>query len=309
MEYKLILKKHLFLLFPSIIVGSVVAVSPVQAATFEAFSQLFLELKNFNQIPLGIGFSADDRVITFAETGFVETQFSKTVDFSHNNSEVNALLSSQTKISGISNRYLGLENYSVQTFGAFLVGAGQDFRFDFTAFLKLSNSTDNLLSNSVSTFGNISWFLVDSNNRVLERFQIESSINTNAIAQINKDFLNFKTNRNITFIPGGNPIFQTSFGGNNEFAQAAFFGSFQRSFSKDTLVTLVAASNFCNYSSNVVDVCVSVSEPSNKFALLLGFGCMGCIGLFSTAMKQVVQLACQPLIKQLVKNFLRNFRR
>ncbi|MCU0533829.1 MAG: hypothetical protein MUD14_08030 [Hydrococcus sp. Prado102] len=306
MNQKKFLKKSLFFLFTPIVSCSTVAILPANAANFSTFSQTFLELNNFNQIPLGVGLDVDEQVITRAETGIVKTQFSKEAIFTNDNSQAVARLSSQTTIFGTASRYLGSENYSVKTFGAFFVGAGEEIKFDFSASLNLINATDDLQSNGVSSFGDVSWLVLDRENRVLDSFQILSNLNTNTTDRGERDFIKLNTtnNQNIVFTPLESPTFQ--FGGKNEFTNAAFVGSYQRSFDTDSLISIVAVTKSCNYSSNVVGVCARVSEPSNRFALLFG---MVCISLFGGVMKQIVQLTKEPLIKQLVKNVLGNFGR
>jgi hypothetical protein len=306
MSKKKFLKNSLFFLFTPIVSCSTIAILPANAANFSTFSQTFLELNNFNKIPLGIGFDADERVITRAETGIVQTQFSKQAIFANDNSQAVARLSSQTTIFGTASRYLGSENYSVKTFGAFFVGAGEEIRFDFSASLNLINATDDLRSNSVSSFGDVSWLVLDRENRVLDSFQILSNLNTNVTDRGERDFIELNTtnNNNIAFTPLEPPTFQL--GGANEFTKASFVGSYQRSFETDSLISIVAVTKSCNYSSNVVDVCARVSEPSNRFALLL---VVVSISFLGGVMKQVVQFTREPLIKQLVKNVLGNFRR
>ncbi|NJK48948.1 hypothetical protein HC931_12880 [Candidatus Gracilibacteria bacterium] len=314
MNEKKFFKKSLFFLFTPIVSCSTVAILPASAANFSTFSQTFLELNNFNKTPLGIGLDVDERVITRAETGIVQTQFSKQAFFANDTSQAVARLSSQTTIFGSASIYQGSEDYSVTTFGAFFVEAGEDIRFDFSASLNLINATDDLQSNSVSSFGDVSWLVLDSENRVLDRFQILSNLNTNTTDRgewakptlRDRDFLKLNTtnNNNIAFTPLKSPTFQ--FGGEVEFTNAAYVGSYQRYFETDTLISIVAVTKSCNYSSNVVGVCARVSEPSNKFALL--FGAL-CISFFPGVMKQIVQFTREPLIKQLVKNVLGNFGR
>jgi hypothetical protein len=292
MNQKTFLKKSLFFLFAPVVSCSTVAILPANAANFSTYSQTFLELKNFNKTPLGVGFDADNRVITRAETGIVKTQFSKEAIFENDTSQTVARLSSQTTIFGEAGIYQGSEDYSVTTFGAFFVGAGEEIKFDFTASLNLINATDDLQGDRLSSFGDVSWLVLDRDNRVLDSFQILSNINTSAIARGERDFLKLNTTNNISFTPLESPSFQ--FGREVEFTNAAFVGSYQRSFKTDSLISIVAVTKSCNYSSNVLGVCTRVSEPSNRFALLVG---AIFLTLYSGVMKQVVQLASKPFIK------------
>lgn len=277
-----------FVLFISPFVTSLsVAITPSFAASF-ASSSAFFETSNYSLTPQNlkpenvgdIGTSIKFNTSTLSVPGATAVA-EVTSDASFNKEDLNAIFSnnySQSVALGQGSRYLGLAQSQVGVFGNFFIPAGQTFSFDFFANLNLLTKIDLPRRDSAIARGEISLLLVDATNNkntVLDSFTVTSNLITRPYEEEGEDFLAYDYSDNIDIglnnsDPDDDPFLQTYFGGNQEFSQASFIGSYQRTFTSDTWLSLIE--------TKTNEVRVEAPEPSSALGLFLFFGLAG-IGL------------------------------
>jgi hypothetical protein len=254
------ISKRILLIFSSLIASTALATSPSQAATF-ALSEGVLDFTKFSQSPLTVGTDVDTDTLAIANNNMVGTLADAEANFIVVPPKASSLSLSQAFGSG-NRAYLGLAESEAKLIGNFVVDAGTPFSFDFTTSLKLEVSVDNpLLSEKASASGDISFVLLDTANQsVLDFFNVVGDLST----VDNKDFIAFQKSENVSL---NNPVTQSNFGGNQEFAQVNLQGSLQRTFANKTNLTLIEVKR--NKAR------VEVPEPSSGLALLVLCGVTG----------------------------------
>ncbi len=260
-QYLSFTKSFLLLIAPAI-ASSILAASPSQAATF-AFSEGDVEFTKFSQSPLTVGTEADTNTLTIVKDGaanaFADAQANFLV------APAKAFNSSFSKTFGAGIDYLGLAESEATVLGNFVVEPGTPFSFDFTAFLNLETFIDGLPRENATASGDISLFLIDTDNgSILDAFSLVGNLTTKG----DDDYLiAFSESENFTL---SNPFKDYNFGGKQEFATAYLQGVFQRSFDSQTNLSLVEVKR------NQARAIATVPEPSSSLALLF---CGGVIGV------------------------------
>ncbi|GAB1541079.1 hypothetical protein NUACC21_37490 [Scytonema sp. NUACC21] len=255
-QYQEIIKRGLLLTAPSL-GSSLLAIYPSQAATF-ATSQGALEFTNFSQIPVNIGTETDTNTVAIAKDGRVQAIAQAYALFTTTPPEAFNL--SFSGASGDGKDYLGLAESKAQVIGEFSVDTNQTLSFDFLANLEMETSIDNSPVENATARGDISFFLIDAaSDRILDFF----SLSGNLITEGNDDFVVFDTSDNVSLTQVSQEL---DFEGTEETAGIFVEGSFQRTFTNNTKVTLVEVK------SNQTRV--KAPEPSAILALVLSSGIM-----------------------------------
>ncbi|WP_144266108.1 hypothetical protein [Pleurocapsa sp. PCC 7327] len=283
------IKKKLLLFFASIVTGSTAAILPSYAAIFSA-SQTYLKLDNFNKIPQDVGvFYEDFNSKTISDKGKGAVQAKLDVDsiFKAEDSLVFAQSNIQSQVLGQGSDYLGDLKISSRLVSKFFIEAEQQFSFDFTAFLGLVNAIERGQDEAASTYAAVSILLIDSINRTaFDSFNLFANLNTDLTEISDSDFFSFTPGNNFRL----NQVSELPLlGGTQESYQVLVQGSFQRYFPENTQLTLVAVTRnkSCGESSKKLNICVKVSEPSNRFALIGLLG-LSSVLLLRRIMKQIV---------------------
>jgi hypothetical protein len=290
-------KTKLLLVLTSTFAGAI-ATTPSNAATF-TFSQASLAIDNFNQKPQDVktDFDVDGKTISQKSKGKVFAQLDPSGTFSDDGSLVFANANAQSAINGTGSNYLGYGNITSQAIGTFFFETTQEFKFDFSLSLNLSNAIALTPEEAVSSNGRISFSLVNSfTQEVYDSFDISAYLATDLTDSFDSDFFSFDPGENFAITTfSQNPLL----GGANESYQAAITGSFAAIFPENTQVTLIAEAKnkTCSESSQELNTCVKVPEPSNQLSLLLGLGGLLLFPSYSRVMKQIIKLSRQPIIK------------
>jgi hypothetical protein len=255
-QYQLF-SKGILLTFAPFIASIALVTSPSQAATF-ASSEGVVNFTKFSQSPLNVGTFADGNTSTIGNDSIAIALANANAEFIVAPPTASNSSLSQAFGNGIST-YLGLAESEAEVIGNFVVDAGKPFSFDFTTTLDLTTSVDNpSLSEKATAFGETFLVLIDTTNQnVLDFFNLVG----NVTSLDDNDFIAFKKSENITLI---DPVTKSSFGGNQEFAQANVQGSLQRNFANQTNLTLIEVKKN--------KVRVEVPEPSISLALLFSCG-------------------------------------
>ena len=283
-------KSVLTLIAPFIAASSIGVVLPSNAATFANFSQIELDISNLSLLPQDVGIGNDVKASLIVEVGEVGIQLDGDAIFSSDDSIPRAFGSTfiQTSISGTGVKYLGHTEVRSNHIGHFLVPANTTFSFDIQTSILLTNWTENPEFSPVSTSGNIQLILQD----VLHQedwpiFDFLGFLNTNSIKELSGDLFAFNPSSNLKIHEYKK---QTLFGGNYEALEFSLTASFQKSVNEPTELVLLATTRSCNYSSNLVDVCVSVPEPSNRLGLIFGLLWLSYLFFFSRIINYIVKL-------------------
>jgi len=272
------LTKRFLLLTAPVVASSALVASPSLAATF-ASSESYLELDGFSHAPGSLETFASADTETFAEFGAVEAIASANAFFGNDPNEVNkgnndapvvAFNHSLSKTTGEGTGYSGVAQSRAEVTGYnFSVNAGETFSFGFRGFLGLFTSIDTPKTERASASGSASFQLYDTSDNnnwtLLDSFSVFAKLVTSENG--NGDSISRpQYNGNIALNPSKTEI-DYGFGGNNEFVNAYFDGSYSRSFENATSVTLVEAKG--NYAK-----AEGVPEPSFMIGSLL-FTLMG----------------------------------
>ena len=95
--------------------------------------------------------------------------------------------------------------------------------------------------------------------------QVFGNLNTNSNLELSQDFYKFQTGLDLRL---NNYSQLISLDEMNEIIQTSFSGFFQKQFMRDTQLDLMIETQSCNYTSNQLDTCKKIPEPSNKFILI-----------------------------------------
>lgn len=297
----MVFQKNLFLFLAPIIGSSTFLTTPVFAANI-SISNLSLEINNFNQQAAGVADISDIDIINIAEEGIVESTLTGNTMFTSMGNEVFARAAFQNRTVGSGSSFIGRANILSSLVGSFFVNANQDFKFDIKFGLDLINSSDRFQANPLSSGGIISLSLFDSlTQKTIPVLNLSSLLNTDTL--LSSDIFNFRVGINTLTT---NRYEQISLGEDIEFIQVLFNGTFQWRPSQDTLLTLVATTQSCSYTSNINKACFQVPEPSLRLSTLLS---LLCIGMIARMIQQIIQLTCQPFTKHILKKFLIKLRR
>ena len=273
-------------LAPAVATSTIFA-SSANAATF-SFSQVSLELDNFNQSPQDISADTDVSSIAISDDGLVTADVNFDSIFFADSSQVFINSESESSASGEGDRFFGQAQFFSELVGIFDVSASQDLEFDFEVSLNLENSVESPQSGSISTSGSASFFLIDNfSQEFLGIFDVFGALNTNLTNDPGDISPLFQISDNILVT---DVFSQNSFGDLQESAQASLEGSFQQGFDDDTQLALIAftTSESCVQAPQADDACVQIPEPSNILALMV----VGSwLSVLSGVMKQVIQLA------------------
>lgn len=283
MKLKLGLTKSSVLFVSTLVTSLGIAASPSMAASL-ARSEATFTIFNYSQSPENLPEFGD-----FSEVIATELEPSASANGLLTSTKVNTSVSGNTAVAnalatanflnnpafsnnttfseaaGDTNTYFGSAFSQATVAGAFNIAAGETFSFEFVANLAMSTAVENPLSEIATASGDLSLILFDStNNVVLDYFTAFSQIATSAYPTNSADFFGYNNSQNIS-IDQSPDNFNLSFGNSNqESVEALFIGSYQRSFQSNTRLVLIEA--------KTNQVTVKAPEPSNTFALLLGFG-------------------------------------
>lgn len=247
---------------------------PSYAATFTTYSQAGIIVNNFNQVPEDISLNLEVKATTIAEVASLQSLIGINSGFMVEPSSALAYSNILGNTVGTGINYQQDINLSTILMGRFLIPSNSFLRFDFNGLISLSNFTDNLSLNPVSTSAKIKFFLQDlTNQKTFDILQLTGALNTNSQEGFNKDLLSLYTSRNTKL---DNRIDFLSLEDNQESIQTFFAGSHAQYFEKETELNLVMVTQSCNSARDTVNVCVRVPEPSNNLALFMGaFGVIG----------------------------------
>ena len=267
--------KRFSLLFTPLVATSVLFSLPSQAATF-AFSDGDLSFTNFSGV-LFTEFDSDNNAetegITFGKDDFVELENNPVVDTKNFPQEV--FTDVVSSVSGKGRNYTGFVKTDSEIIGNFDISAGQTFAFNFSSFLNLGTEIDAPPAENAQANGDIAFSLFDTSDipeQALPSFIANlldnpSSINRNPfsffsivgnVSTVGDDFILSQNSQDINL---SNNFKDVISGGNQEFANASFVGSFQRYFGNPANVTLIATRRS--------QARVTAPEPSTSLALLL----------------------------------------
>lgn len=280
MKLKLGLTKSGVLLISTLVTSLGIAAAPSLAASLAVSGGSFT-IENYSQSPENLANLPDDRSEAIAATGTsvntngILTSAKGITSVIGTNVIADALaLASFSKdpvesfnftsnvASGEGNTYFGLAQSEAKVAGDFSIKAGDIFSFDFTAFLELYTGLENPFGEIATASGELSLVLLDiTNQTVLDSFSVFSKIVTSAYAKPSEDVFSYDKSQNINI----DFIKNLNFGSiDKESATALFQGSYRRTFNSDTRLLLIE--------TKTNKVTVQAAEPSNTFALLLGFG-------------------------------------
>ncbi len=214
---------------------------PSQAATL-ASSDALVIFSNFNytspDIPPDISNYTNVDTDTF--TSGTGGKVIATADANAFAASDNAFNNTYSNIIGEDTNYLGRAE-SLAEIGMFNFSIAKNtlFSFDFNAILNLETSVDNPQHESANAYGNIALELINqANGEVLDYLYILGNISSSN----DNDALNYKKSDNITFDPSAT-IFVKNFGGTQEYANAITQGTYSRTFTEDTVLSIRESKN------------------------------------------------------------------
>lgn len=205
---------------------------PSQAATLTSSDALVI-FSNFNYTSPDISNYTNVDTDTF--TSGTGGKVTATADANAFAASTNAFNSSNSNIIGENTNYLGrAESLAEIGMFNFRIARNTLFSFNFDAILNLETSIDNAEHESANAYGEIVLELINqANGEVLDYLYILGNIST-----INdNDYLNYRKSENISFDPTAT-IFVTSFGGTQEYANAITQGTYFRTFTEDTVLSI-----------------------------------------------------------------------
>jgi hypothetical protein len=254
--------QKLFFFAAPLLAGSVISVSPSQAATL-AFSEGQAIFSNFKTSPLSTDTNTDTNALAISGNGDVATFADATAFFNVTPPLIQN--TSVTQVEGESGEYFGLAQSLAEAVGRFWV---EDvFTFNFLVNLNLAVAVDDPVTEGASALGAITFLLFDSTNlnnpTLLDQFTLTGSLDAvgnrfTPVASASSD--------NILF-----SLFQDGQSGDTfAFSQTFAEGVYSRHFNRPTFVTLVEAK--VNQAT-----AEAVPEPSTILAIAVG-GTVG-IGL------------------------------
>ncbi|MEL6165496.1 MAG: PEP-CTERM sorting domain-containing protein [Cyanobacteria bacterium J06628_3] len=261
MNEKNSLTQKFFLVAAPFFAASIMGVSPSEAATFASSTSEF-EFNNFSQAPSTVETFTDTNALpqVFGEDGIAKTQVNADAIFVQVPPRFGANFN-LSKASGDGQNYSALAESESRIIGNFEVQANTIFSFDFLTDFNLATSIDDLPSENARASGDISFFLLDTeNNTVLDSFNLAGSLVTKG----DSDFVELQASDNLTL---DEPFINTNFGGLQESLEVSLSGSYKRSFANLTNLALIESKR---------NIALAKSpEPSTGLALLLSSSFIG----------------------------------
>lgn len=230
-------------------------------------SEATFNINHFSVLPLDVTTFHDTNTQAIAADGPVKSTANASALFltdALNPSSSQAKGSTSSVVSGSGRNYSGLAQSLAQVIGyKFQIGSGETFTFDFKSALNLTTEIDQPTTESATAFGNLSLGLynaTDPTHLTLLDFvtivgNLETPGNTNSLTVDQSSGFTFSSQQ--TFL-------KTLAGGTQAAAFASLQGSFARTFTSPTSLTLV------EYSVN--EATAAVPEPSSIAASLTGIG-------------------------------------
>ncbi len=263
-------KSFLLLITPIAPLALGLTTSPLLAATL-GNSQSIVQIGNFSHDPSDVLILAETYADTFASNGTVTA--SAVNDLIVVDTPFYADNSSFSRTNGNGSEYSGLAQSKAAVVGYnFRVNSGETFSFNFNAGLNLATSIDNPKFEAANATGDISLKLYETSNQdnwiYLDSFTLKGNLATMG----NNDYLNYKTSNGFTLNLRKTTL-ETSFGNQQEIAQASTGGIFSRTFDVLTNLTLVEVKT--NYAEVNAQESASVPEPSTILGSLLWVMGMG----------------------------------
>ncbi|WP_017721412.1 PEP-CTERM sorting domain-containing protein [Kamptonema formosum] len=244
--------RRLLLLIAPLVLRSVAA-SPAQAATL-AFSEGLFEFGDFSQSPYSTETFSGASAFTFSKTGASAAAFAQQEALFFSAPTWTFDLSSNLAF-GESNDHLGVAETESKLIGQFFIESGQEFSFDFAAYLNMGTSIDFPKEEYAGADGNLFFGVFDTTDQpvLLDFLAISSAIATPE----GPDSLDFIKSDSIALYQN---LAGAALGGNQEAVQVQLAGSFSRYFDSPTHLTLIQ--------TKTNKAIVKVPEPSSAFALL-----------------------------------------
>ncbi|BAY07550.1 PEP-CTERM sorting domain-containing protein [Calothrix sp. NIES-2098] len=233
---------------------------PSQAATLAASNAAFF-VGNFSyNSPDIANYTNADADTYVSSTGGKVMATAVPTAFANSTSAFN---NSDSSATGESGNYFGTAK-SLAEIGLYNFKIAKDttFSFDFDGVLNLLTSIDSSPHETANANGNIKFEVVNqANGEVLDYLYLFGNIST----VDNNDFLNGYSSASLTFDPNST-IFDRNFGGMQEYASAIFRGTYSRTFTEDTVLSI--------RESKFNQVTVQVPEPLSCGGMLVA-GLMG----------------------------------
>ena len=264
-------KGLLLLIVPIAPLANAIFNSPSLAATL-GNSEATVKINDFSHDPSDVLILAQTYSNAVASNGSVVAEADNALTVG--NDPFFAKNTSFSRTNGDGSEYSGLAQSTAAIIGYnFLIDKGETFSFNFKAALNLETSIDNPQFESANATGNISFKLYETSNldnwMLLDSFTLSGNLATMS----NNDYLNYENSNSFTLNPSKTAL-ETSFGEQQETAQASTQGIFSRTFDVLSNLTLVEAkTNQAEVNANRGSV--SVPEPSNILGLLLCVTTMG----------------------------------
>jgi hypothetical protein len=269
------LKQRFFLYAAPILASSAIAASPARAATL-AFSEAEVFLTDFSHRPSLTEASVSENTLAVNSPGGSVSASTEVDAFFANflNSPPFATNLSSSLVTGQGGGYFGLAQSSARVAGNFFVEAGEEFSFNFAAFLNLATSVDNIQRERATAAGDISWQLFASadpheeNWSLIDFFNLSANLVTPNLASPSLDFAQLELSENVTF-DIDDDVTGAFFGAAEpqEFVQVAGFGSYFRSFSNNTHLRLIEV--------KTNKVTAKTPEPGSILGLFSAAGLIG----------------------------------
>lgn len=237
--------------------------SPLLAATL-GNSEAIVQIGNFSHDPSDVLILAETYANTFASNGEVTAEAVN--DLIVVDSPFYADNSSFSRTNGNGREYSGIAQSTAAVVGYnFRVNSG-DFSFNFNAGLNLATSIDNPQFEAANATGKISLKLYETSNKYNWIYLDSFILSGNLATMGDNDFLNYKNSNGFTLNLRKTAL-ETSFGSQQEIAQASTEGNYSRTFDVLTYLTLVEDKT--NYAEVNAQESASVPEPSTILGSLL----------------------------------------
>lgn len=237
--------------------------SPLLAATL-GNSEAIVQIGNFSHDPSDVLILAETYANTFASNGEVTAEAVN--DLIVVDSPFYADNSSFSRTNGNGSEYSGIAQSTAAVVGYnFRVNSG-DFSFNFNAGLNLATSIENPQFEAANATGKISLKLYETSNKYNWIYLDSFILSGNLATMGDNDFLNYKNSNGFTLNLRKTAL-ETSFGSQQEIAQASTEGNYSRTFDVLTYLTLVEDKT--NYAEVNAQESASVPEPSTILGSLL----------------------------------------
>lgn len=165
-----------FLFATPLVTSLSVGIAPSSAAII-AGSAAEVAIDNLSHRPIDTDTSTNTNTRAIANQGVVISEANAEAVFISNCRQLLAQNLSESTVQGDGRKYYGLAESQASVVGDFSINAQQTFSFSFQTVLNLLTSVDNPDSEGASTFGSISFSLIDTvSNVLLDSFEIAQSL-------------------------------------------------------------------------------------------------------------------------------------